>query len=226
MGVLRVAFGASADLKLERIHFDGAAEAERAVQAMAGDAGPRDRAAPTRITVTCVWSAESLVAERMTAVEDLVCVAPDDSIDDAEGRARAAHVHHLPVLHGGVLVGQICGCDLRSAPSRDHVAKYMQRDVFAIGIGATLTEAAGAMSRLGIGSLFVFDGPRLAGILTRSDLRRVGAPDEAIDGTRCVSCGSGHGVRPDAQHDGLAYCPDCSDAHDDLLDARNFGEGD
>src|SRR5262249_54485938 len=139
---------------------------------------------------------------------------------------RAAHVHHLPVLHRGALVGEICGCDLRAAPARDAVARHMRRDVYAISIGATLTEAAGAMSRLGIGSLFVFAGPKLAGILTRSDLRRVGAPEEAIGGARCVACGSGHGVRPDPLHDGLVYCPDCSDAYSPILDARNFGEGD
>jgi predicted transcriptional regulator len=223
MGVLRVAFDAASELKLERIHFEGADEIEASLP---GTNEARDRVGPMRITVSCVWSADSLVSERMTRVEDLVTVAPEDTIDEADMRARAAHVHHLPVLRMGALVGEICGCDLRAAPARDAVARHMRRDVFAISIGATLTEAAGAMSRLGIGSLFVFSGPKLAGILTRSDLRRVGAPDEAIDGARCVACGSGHGVRPDSLHDGLSYCPDCSDAYSPILDARNFGEGD
>ncbi len=224
MGVLRVAFNAASELKVERVHFEGAAVADAAFGR--GENEARDRAGPLRFTVSCVWSAAERVCDRMTAVEDLVTVTPDDSIQTAEDRARAAPVHHLPVFHGGVLVGQICGCDLRSAPARDHVAEHMRRDVYAIGINATISEAAGAMSRLGIGSLFVFDGPKLAGILTRSDLRRAGAPDDAIDGARCVACGSGHGVRPDPQHDGLAYCPACTDAQSELLDLRNFGEGD
>ncbi len=224
MSVLRVPFDPPSQLRLERIHFDGVEEIEATLPPRSAE--PRDRAGPTRVTVSCVWSAESLVSERMTPVVDLVAVAPHDTIDDADIRARAAHVHHLPVLRSGGLVGQICGCDRRPAPARDPVVEPMQRDVYAISIDATLTEAAGAMSRLGIGSLFVFDGPKLSGILTRSDLRRVGAPDEAIDGARCVACGSGHGVRPDPAHDGLVYCASCSDAQQELVDAANFGEGD
>jgi CBS domain-containing protein len=220
MGVLRVGFDELADLKLEPLRLDPA-DSEFVVEDRVLHPPP-----PQQLTVSCVWSDGVRVSDRMTPIEELITVTPHDSIEEAERRAHAAHVHHLPVLRGGILVGEICGCDLRSARSSDTVAQHMRRDVYVIPSQATLGEAAGAMSRLGCGSLPVIEGERLAGIITRSDLRRVGAPDDAIDGGRCVACGSGHGVRPDPTHDGLAYCPDCTDAGSSMLDARNFGEGD
>lgn len=61
-----------------------------------------------------------------------------------------------------------------------------------------------------IGCLPVFQGSKVIGILTRSDLTRAGVveardPEER----RCIACGDPHGLHLDRTGDAVAFCMDC-----------------
>ncbi|HZS37398.1 MAG TPA: CBS domain-containing protein [Polyangia bacterium] len=132
---------------------------------------------PGELAVRCQWTHHDPVRARMTCAGALITIEADAFCVDALETAARAGVHRLLVLKKGALVGMACGCDLRSgATAGATVAEVMAAEVFAIGSGASLGEAAAAMSALGVGALPVVCGPWLVGLITRGDLARAGAP--------------------------------------------------
>lgn len=178
-------------------------------------------AGPSAIAVHCVWSGHDLVAQRMTPVEDMLTVDYDTACGEADERARAAAVHHVVVVREGILVGVTCLCRLDRAHRWRPIGDVVESEVFALDVCATLGEAVAAMSTLGVGCLPVVDHGVVAGVITRGDLRRLGAPESALGARRCSSCGNRHGVR--AHDHGVDTCLDCVELREALFDS---GEGD
>jgi acetoin utilization protein AcuB len=131
---------------------------------------------PAEVTVRCRWTHTDRVGSRMTAVRALVTVGPEARAGSVARLAELEGVHRILVLERGRLIGVVCGCDLDAADPDEPVCDVMASEVFAIDQGASLGEAAAAMSALDIGCLPVLRGSWLAGILTRGDLERLGLP--------------------------------------------------
>jgi signal-transduction protein with cAMP-binding, CBS, and nucleotidyltransferase domain len=118
---------------------------------------------------------------------------------DAYNSAEAAHelaqsrrVHHLLVMQDGELGGLACLCDLDDAWPRDIVARLMHRLLLSLSPDDPVELAVQIMEASATDCLVVADHGRLAGVVTRRDLRRHGfLPNErGID--RCAACGSSH----------------------------------
>lgn len=114
------------------------------------------------------------VGEPMTA--DVVTVAPDCTLSDAQRTMAEGDFRHLPVVQDGRLAGILSDRDLRRAAGRGEpeelpVSRVMTRRVRTVPLGTRLSEAARRMVEEKIGALPVEgeDG-RLAGILTVTDV--------------------------------------------------------
>jgi CBS-domain-containing membrane protein len=129
------------------------------------------------VQVRCRWPAFSPVSTRMTRTSALVTVTPQTPCAQAAQIARMHGVHHLPVLSAGHLVGLICLCDLfPRAEATELVADRMSGEILAVDHGATLAEVAATMRMFKVGALPVIADGILTGLITRTDLRRVGVP--------------------------------------------------
>ena len=92
---------------------------------------------------------------------------------------RAHHIRHLPVLHGGKLVGIVSQRDLalvESLPDVDpgevQVEEAMSTDVYTLSADAPLLMAANEMAERRIGSAVVTEGGRVVGVFTEVDACR------------------------------------------------------
>jgi len=126
------------------------------------------------------------VSERLSTVEDIMTL----------GRVR-----HMPVVHGGKLVGVVSERDLlraslsnltsfRSEERRAflhavEIARVMSTPPVVIGPDATAKDAALIMAERKIGCLPVLDGDQLVGLITETDLLRHFAgmePERGVQG--------------------------------------------
>ena len=89
---------------------------------------------------------------------------------------REHQIRHLPVLHGGKLVGMLSQRDLHFVevlrdvdPERLTVAEAMTTDTYAIGPRSTLRRVAAEMADHRYGSAVIVDRERVVGILTTVD---------------------------------------------------------
>lgn len=178
-------------------------------------------AGASQIAIRCVWAGHDLASRRMTPIDEMLTVGAAISCGAADELARANDVHHVVVVRGGALVGVTCRCRLDRAEPWQPVADVHGGDVYALDLGATLGEAAAAMATLGVGCLPILDRGFVAGVITRGDLRRLGAPEAALAPRACVFCGHRHGVR--AHDHGVDVCLDCAELREALFDS---GEGD
>jgi signal-transduction protein with cAMP-binding, CBS, and nucleotidyltransferase domain len=145
----------------------------------------------------------------------------------ADEVARQHGIRHLVVAQGERVVGVVCRCDLVPPVAEDEaVAARMEPLPCAVGVEATLGEAAAAMRARGIAMLVVVNGHELVGVITRGDLRRVGVPEELLGAHTCMACGSSHGVCCPPQNPGAEFCLDCIDKAGAPLDAEEPGGGD
>jgi acetoin utilization protein AcuB len=122
-------------------------------------------------------------------VDTPVIVGPGDSLQHALDLLEKYHVHELPVVENGRLIGIVTDGDLKlftpAFPlSRDPeelrqtlreltVAEAMTLEPVNIGPHATLLEATTLLYERSIGALLVTDGERLLGILSVSDILRI-----------------------------------------------------
>ena len=128
---------------------------------------------------------EMFVAKRMTP--DPKIIEPSATIADASEMMRKYKIRRLPVVDKGRLVGIVTDRDLRSvSPSpattlsifelnyllaKMQVKDIMHKDVVTIDVGATIEEAALAMSNHHIAGLVVVDAAgTVAGIITETDI--------------------------------------------------------
>jgi len=107
-----------------------------------------------------------------------VVIGPDATLQEAAGLMCQRHIHHLPVVEGGRLVGIVSSTDLIRrteatvsgvAPGR--IATIMHRDPVALGNDSTLQDAATMLASCGYHSLPVTDAAGMVvGVVTTSDL--------------------------------------------------------
>jgi acetoin utilization protein AcuB len=118
---------------------------------------------------------------------DVHVASPHDRIDRARALCERNRVNLLPVVDDGKLVGIVTDRDLRDAfpslieeitkPAAAHrvtagvrVEDIMTRNALTVTEEDGIEHAAAIMRRQRIGALPVVRGPRLVGIVTRSDL--------------------------------------------------------
>src|SRR4051794_39524157 len=104
-----------------------------------------------------------------TEARAVITVAPDTRLEDALALMTKHHIHHLPVMDNGALVGILIDHDVFSAFIADSsarnliVARYMQRDVPTIDEAADVREALTRMLESHVSALPVMRDGNLAG---------------------------------------------------------------
>jgi CBS-domain-containing membrane protein len=147
---------------------------------------------------------------------------------EARRIAEESGVHHLLVVDANELVGVVCLCDLGDRAPATPLARFVRSPFVFVRIDATAAEAASVMLECRVGCLPVLDETgELRGIVTRRDLRRVGA----LPGTRgvdlCAGCGDTHSLGTSKRGGDVVFCRDCLDRgrphHQDTEGATTLG---
>jgi len=112
-------------------------------------------------------------------------IGKDQSLAHAHELMRKKRIRHLPVLHGGKLVGMVTVRDLHLVetfpgvqPERVTVEEAMSPDVYSVPPEAPLRKVVREMQRRKLGSAVVMDGRKVVGVFTTIDALR--ALDEAL----------------------------------------------
>lgn len=118
------------------------------------------------------------IAEHMTPMPH--SIGADQPLARAIAFMREHRVRHLPVLHGGELVGMLSDRDvvlLEGLPTAlDEamlVEEAMMSEPFAVPSDHGLAEALREMAERHLGAVVVMDGPRVIGIYTSTDAVRM-----------------------------------------------------
>jgi acetoin utilization protein AcuB len=117
---------------------------------------------------------EITIADRMTHTPHLI--GAEQSMTAAHELMRTNGIRHLPVLHGGKLVGIVSQRDLHFIESLEdvdpddvRVEEAMTQDVYAVSPRTPLREVVSEMSERKLGSAVVVDGLRIVGVFTTVD---------------------------------------------------------
>ena len=117
---------------------------------------------------------EPLVEQFMTHCPHTI--GQEQTLNVAHQMMRQHHIRHLPVLHGGKLVGMLSQRDLHFIeslrdvdPERVTVSEAMSTDTYAIGPRSSLRNVAEEMADHRYGSAVIVDRERVVGILTTVD---------------------------------------------------------
>lgn len=117
---------------------------------------------------------EVTIAERMTRTPQLI--GSEQSLESAHRLMRKHRIRHLPVLHGGKLIGVVSERDLHLVetfhdvnPARVRVEEAMTQDVYAVPPKTPLKEVVREMAQRRLGSAVVVEGSRVVGIFTTVD---------------------------------------------------------
>jgi acetoin utilization protein AcuB len=93
---------------------------------------------------------------------------------------RRQRIRHLPVLHGGKLVGLVSLRDLHLVetlpdvdPKLVSVEDAMSQDVYSVRPDASLRDVVREMARRKLGSAVVMSGRKVVGMFTTVDALRV-----------------------------------------------------
>lgn len=117
-------------------------------------------------------------------VEKFMTVSPhtigrDQPLSSAHRIMREHRIRHLPVLHGGKLVGILSQRDLHFLETLANVdqetvmvSEAMSPETYTVGPRATLRKVAAEMANHRYGSAVVVDKDRVVGILTTVDALR------------------------------------------------------
>ena len=128
------------------------------------------------------------VSVREIAQRKVVTISASERLSTVEDIMTLAGVRHMPVVHGGELVGVVSERDLLRASLSalaDHrraerraflhgvdIARVMSSPAITIAPHASVEEAALLMAERKIGCLPVVEGGRLVGLVTETDLLR------------------------------------------------------
>jgi len=120
-----------------------------------------------------------------------VCIAAKAPAHEALVLANRQGVHYLLVVdEDNDLDGITCLCDVERARVTEAVRSFAHSPVTYVMAGETAERAARIMRECAVGCLPVLRDPgHVIGILTRHDLRAVGAMAPVRP---CASCGSNH----------------------------------
>ena len=118
----------------------------------------------------------------MTTVADYMTPGPhtigrEQSLVAAKQMMQKIHVRHLPVLHGGKLVGVLSDRELAAIETlpgsrQMTVEDAMVPDVYVTAGDAPLATVAGEMARQRIGSAIVIKDEHVVGVFTAVDALR------------------------------------------------------
>jgi len=119
-----------------------------------------------------------LVSEYMTPNPHVI--GAEQPLSRAHDIMRENELRHLPVLHGGTLVGLVSRGDLHlveTMPDVDRekvsVEEAMSRDVYGVGPDELLVSVVRAMTARKLGSAVILDQGKVVGIFTVIDALRV-----------------------------------------------------
>lgn len=114
------------------------------------------------------------IAEFMTKNPHSIGV--EQTLSVAQVLMRKRHIRHLPVLHGGRLVGLLSLRDIHLVetlsdvdPDKVTVEDAMSSDVYQVPSTAPLTQVAGEMAKRKLGSAVVVDNGKIVGLFTTTD---------------------------------------------------------
>lgn len=106
-------------------------------------------------------------------------VGPEQTLATAHSMMREHHIRHLPVLHGGKLVGMLTERDVALISSMQGASEKittvedaMSSDVYAVTPDAPLDEVASEMAEKKYGSTVVLQNSKIVGIFTTTDVCR------------------------------------------------------
>jgi acetoin utilization protein AcuB len=118
----------------------------------------------------------------VTTVADYMTPGPhtigrEQSVMAAKQMMQQIHVHHLPVLHGGKLVGVLSDRDLAAIEAlpgsrQMTVEDAMAPEVYVTSEDAALATVAGEMARQRVGSAIVVRNEHVIGVFTAVDALR------------------------------------------------------
>lgn len=110
----------------------------------------------------------------------LFSIGSDQSMTEAATRMREHHIRHLPVLHGGRLVGIVSERDLAMVeslpgvePDTLAVGEAMTQEPYSVQRGTSVAEVLRSMADHKYGTAVVLDGERPVGIFTTIDALRL-----------------------------------------------------
>jgi len=122
---------------------------------------------------------------KKTPIEELMVPAPEtvgqeQSLSFAAQRMEEHGFRHLPVLHGGALVGVVSERDVNMVsglpeidPESLTVEDVMTPDPYAVRPGTPLGEVVAAMIEHKYGCAIVAEGSKVHGIVTTTDMLRI-----------------------------------------------------
>jgi len=114
------------------------------------------------------------IADRMTKTPHLI--GAEQSLKTAHELMRTHQIRHLPVMHGGKLMGVLSLRDLHLVetlhdvdPETLRVEEAMTQDVYAVTPKTPLKEVVSEMAMRKLGSAVVIDGTKVVGVFTTVD---------------------------------------------------------
>lgn len=117
---------------------------------------------------------EPTISQRMTKTPHLI--GAEQSLRTAHELMQKHGIRHLPVLHGGKLIGLVSQRDLHLVESlRDvdpesvRVEEAMTQDVYAVEPKTALKEVVIEMAQRKLGSAVVVQGSTVVGVFTTVD---------------------------------------------------------
>jgi acetoin utilization protein AcuB len=117
------------------------------------------------------------VADYMTKSPALI--GAEQPLSIAHQVMRKKRIRHLPVLHGGKLVGIVSLRDLHLVetlqgvePSEVRVEEAMSSDVYSVAGETPLKSVVREMAKRKLGSAIVTRGPKVVGVFTTIDALR------------------------------------------------------
>lgn len=117
---------------------------------------------------------ELTISERMTRTPHLI--GAEQSMTAAHEMMRSNGIRHLPVLHGGKLVGLVSQHDLYLIeslrdvdPDEVRVEEAMTQDVYTVTPKTPLKEVVSEMAERKLGSAVVVEGSKIVGVFTTID---------------------------------------------------------
>lgn len=142
--------------------------------------------------------------------QPVVTVGPAASVEEVRAVAEREHIHHVPIVQSGKLLGMVCTCDLETAASGVRVLQLARRNVVTAEPNQTPAEVAKLMRDNAVGSVLIANRDGIWGIVTRDDLAHADAELAALlAGFECAMCHSTHHLR---QSDGEGFvCASCAD---------------
>lgn len=114
------------------------------------------------------------ISDRMTRTPHLI--GAEQSLKTAHELMRSYEIRHLPVLHGGKLIGVLSQRDLHLVetlkdvdPEVIRVEEAMSQDVYAVPPKTPLKQVVREMASRKLGSAVVVEGTKVVGVFTTVD---------------------------------------------------------